>query len=78
MWQDYAIMTIQWAFAVALVPALRGEAKPDRRTCAMTGGLLYALAAIFATLGLWAAVASSAVVANLWAALLIQQVRRGA
>ena len=73
IWQDYAIMAIQFAFAAALLPAVFGPAKPDRWTCAMTGGLLYALAAVVGTLDLWLSMASSVVCGAMWTVLLFQR-----
>lgn len=76
MWQDLAILIIQFAFAMALVPALVGPTKPDRVTCAMTGSLLYMLGAIFLTMGFWLSAGSSFLVAACWTILLLQRRNR--
>lgn len=73
MWQDYAIMMIQFAFSAALLPSVFGPAKPERLTCALTGVLLYALATIYTTLNLWIAAFSGALLATLWIVMLFQR-----
>lgn len=73
MWQDYAISLIQFAFAAALLPAVFGPTKPDRWTCVLTATLLYSLAAVLSTLGLWLGAASSALVGATWTLLLLQR-----
>lgn len=72
MWQDYAITVIQFALAGAMLPALLGKEKPDRITCGLNGGLLVALAGIFATLDLLISAGSAALVALCWWVLLFQ------
>lgn len=72
-WQDTAIMAIQIAFALALMPALTGRVKPDRWTCALTGGLLWALGAVMATIPYWLSAGSSWLAAAAWTALLVQR-----
>lgn len=73
IWQDYAIMAIQFAFALALLPALVGEQKPDRWTCGLTGGLLYAFVFVVSTLGLKLAALGLLAAAGVWTVLLLQE-----
>lgn len=72
-WQDPTLAVIQLAFAGALLPAVLGRTKPDRWTCTLTATLLYALAGVLATLDLRWGAGTSALVAALWTALLMQR-----
>lgn len=73
IWQDYAIMAIQFSFALALLPAVFGKEKPDRWACLMTSVLLYVMAFVMATLALKLASLSSFVVGTVWVILLVQR-----
>jgi hypothetical protein len=74
MWQD-AVLTIgSILFALALIPSVRGEAKPAVSTSAMTAATLYVFAAVDLTLGLTFTALTTAVTATMWAILLGQKV----
>lgn len=71
-WQDLVLGAGQLLFSLALVPALRSPAKPPRSTCVLTGSVLLAFAATFATLGFWWSTAASLICGVLWLALAAQ------
>lgn len=74
MWQDLVFSVGSVIFAIALLPSVLGPDKPDSRTSFLTGGILLVYVVAFATLGLWYAALTDAVVAVLWLILWGQKV----
>ncbi len=62
MWQDYILTAANSAFCLTLTPMLRRTEKPPYLSSITTGVLLLTVAAIMATLHLWFAAASRAIV----------------
>jgi len=75
MWQDYILTIVQVFFCLTLVPMLLTKEKPPLTSSISTGIALLASAAIFATLSLWLAAASQAIVGLQWLTLAIQKLR---
>ena len=72
-WQDFVLSVGQAFFALALVPAVFGLAKPPRSTGFVTGAILVLFSFTFATLNLaWSAV-SSLLTGALWLWLWLQK-----
>jgi hypothetical protein len=71
-WQDGAIAACQLVFVIALVPAVLGQEKPPRSTCALTGAPLLVTATALATLELWWAASTMYACAALWWTLFFQ------
>ena len=76
MWQDILIMIGGFGFAIALIPSVRGNRKPARSTCAMTGGILTSYVVAMVTLGLVLSAVATGITAIMWWLLLVQQVKR--
>lgn len=74
MWQDYAITVIQIFFCLTLIPMLLAKEKPPLASSISTGLALIAGAIIFATLSLWLAAASQAIVGIQWLTLAAQKI----
>ena len=76
MWQDYVIMGVQVVFAISLLPTiLHSTQKPTMATCVISAGCVITLAFVFASLGLWFAVATSCLNMTLWVVLAFQRHR---
>ena len=75
MWQDILLMVGSFGFSIALLPTVFSKSKPSKWTSLMTGGILVAFAATYATLGLWLACVATSTTALLWFILLFQEVR---
>jgi hypothetical protein len=73
IWQDVTIMAACFGFAIALIPSIRGKDKPAKSSCAITAGLLAAIAVSFATLGLWLSFVSELTSIAAWLILLFQR-----
>ncbi len=73
IWQDVLIMIGGFGFAIALIPAVWGRAKPPKSTCLLTATILTSYIIAFATLGLWLAAISTSLTAMMWWILLIQK-----
>jgi hypothetical protein len=73
IWQDIVIMVSCFGFAIALIPSIRGKAKPAKSSCAITATLLTTLAVCFATLGLWLSFISEITSIVAWLILLFQR-----
>ncbi len=73
IWQDVAIMVIQFSFALALMPAIIGKQKPDFWTCGLTSVLLYVMSSVMLTLDLWLSAGSSLLLACMWTVLWLQE-----
>ncbi len=59
MWQDWVIAACQWGFALALLPTLFGDRKPEVSTSLVTAILAAVVAVTLFTLPLvWAAIAT--------------------
>lgn len=71
-WQDLVFGAGQLLFAIALFPALASPTKPPRFTCVLTGGVLLAFAATFATLAFWWSASTSLACGALWLILAAQ------
>lgn len=72
MWQDIVIMIANFFIALALLPTVRGNHKPEPLTSALDGGMLLLIAGAFATLHLWLSMAATLCSATLWFILLGQ------
>ena len=76
MWQDWVISIVQWWFVITLIPTIRDKTqKPALMTGVSATIGLYVIAFANATLDLWAASLSSAILASLWALLAYQRWR---
>jgi len=73
IWQDLVISFACFGFAIALIPSIRGRDKPAKSSCAITAGLLTAIAVCFATLGLWISFASEITAIVAWTILFFQK-----
>lgn len=69
MWQDTVIAICQLAFLPAMLPTLKGADKPTLATSATNAGLVSVIAASLATLKLWFACITAAMMAAIWAIL---------
>jgi hypothetical protein len=74
-WQDAVLAAGSIVFAIALIPSLRSASKPHLNTSLITGAVLAAYVLTFATLGLWFAAATDALVSAMWFALAWQRAR---
>lgn len=63
-------------FILALVPTLRSEEKPPPATGLLTGSVLLAFAATYASLGFWYSCATSGLLGSLWLVVAWQAARR--
>lgn len=75
MWQDYVLTAIQVVFCITLIPMLRAKEKPPLSTSIMTGTVLLVNAFAVATLDLWLAAVTQAVVGLQWLFLAYQRTR---
>ncbi|MBI5456606.1 hypothetical protein HY969_02600 [Candidatus Kaiserbacteria bacterium] len=74
MWQDWIISVVQWGFILANVPTILDKhQKPALLTSIASAAGLYIFTATYITLGLWAAAASSFILATEWALLAYQR-----
>lgn len=73
MIQDYIFAGGSVLFIIALLPALTAKDKPPRFTCALTAGVLSLFAVAQATLSLWFAAGTTAILALIWSLLTIQK-----
>jgi len=62
-----------FGFAFALIPSIKGKAKPARMSCVITICLLIMVGVSFATLGLWLSFAAEVTAIIAWGILLIQK-----
>jgi len=76
IWQDVLMMIGGFGFALALIPSIVGERKPEKLSCAITGGILTSYVVAMATLGLLLSAIATWITAVMWWVLLIQQIRR--
>lgn len=76
IWQDIVLMVGGLGFSIALIPTVRGKAKPAKSTCLATGSILAAFAVVYSTLGLWLAFGGTAATTTIWFVLLVQQRRK--
>ena len=76
MWQDWVIAACQWGFALALVPTLLGDQKPEVVTALMTAILAAVVAVTLFTIPLfWAAIATAST-SVIWFVITVQSVRQ--
>ena len=75
IWQDWAIMVINFLFAAFLIPMMRRPGKPPLLSSVTTATGLFMMAVVMLTLNLWLAAGSSALSASAWTILVIQGVR---
>ena len=73
LWQDIVIAIGQWVFIIALIPSIAGKEKPALTTAILSGVMLLAYTATFASLSLWAGSASSFFGACAWFILAWQK-----
>lgn len=73
MWQDVVLAICQLAFVPAMVPTLLGPDKPALSTSVMNAVIVTTIATTMATLGLWFAVSTAALIALIWAVLAVQK-----
>lgn len=70
IWQDYAITLIIYMFVIVTIPlvidVIKGRTRVNLLTAFPTAFGNYGLMIIFATLGLWISVTSSALISTLW------------
>jgi len=64
-----------FGFAIALIPSVIGENKPEKSSCAITGGILTSYVVAMATLGLILSAIATGITAAMWWVLLFQQVK---
>ena len=75
IWQDILMAIGGVGFSLALIPSVIGEHKPEKSTCAITGGILTSYVVAMATLGLFFSSIAIGITATMWWVLLYQQVR---
>ncbi|MCC7510247.1 MAG: hypothetical protein IT464_12880 [Planctomycetes bacterium] len=75
--QDAILSIGAWVFIAALLPSLARGKRPSAMSSFLTAGVLLAYASVYASLGLWASGASSALLALLWAVLCVLKLREG-
>lgn len=76
MWQDWVIAACQWGFALALLPTLFGDRKPEVSTALVTAVLAAVVAVTLFTLPLvWAAIATGST-SVIWFLITAQAWRR--
>ena len=75
MWQDYLLTIVQVFFCLTLIPMLLAKEKPPLASSITTGIALLVGALTFATLHLWLAAASQAIVGLQWLTLAVQKIR---
>lgn len=73
MWQDYALTVIQIFFCITLIPILFVKEKPPLASSISTGLVLLVSASVLATLHLWLAAISQAIVGIQWFILAWQR-----
>lgn len=73
IWQDLVIMVACFGFAIALIPSIKGQQKPEKSSCLVTIILLAAIAVSFATLSLWLSFWSEITAIIAWGILLFQK-----
>ena len=74
MWQDYLLTVVQVFFCLTLIPMLWAKEKPPLVSSITTGLALLVGAFTFATLHLWLAAASQAIVGLQWLVLAYQRI----
>ncbi len=72
MWQDIVLAVVGFGFSVALVPTLRGKAKPHPLSSLTTFMGLTRFIAVYVSLHLWLTVLSTVLNAAMWGTLFIQ------
>ena len=75
MWQDIVITTGGFIMIIALLPTVRGNNKPDRRTSIITGIILSAFSISYLSLHLWLSSVTTMVMAVMWFILYYQAVK---
>lgn len=75
MWQDTVIALCQLAFLPAMLPTLRGKDKPALSTSASNAALVSIIAICLASLKLWFACATAAMMAAIWSTLALQKMK---
>jgi len=72
MWQDWVLMVGGFGFSLALLPTILGKSKPATSSSLATFLLLSVFTVVYASLGLWKAVAANELTAIIWGILFIQ------
>ena len=75
-WQDLVFTIGQLVFLVALIPALLSPDKPPAISSFLMGTVLLVFAIAFASLTLWFAAVTVALVGGLWYVLAGQKIRQ--
>jgi hypothetical protein len=75
IWQDAVIAVAQGSFAIALLPTIVSDSKPQLATSIPTSAGLFVICAAVATLGLWWSALTVGVTAALWAVIALQRWR---
>ena len=75
-WQDIVIAICSWLASAALIPSLVSPDKPAFWSSIYTCAIVSTFGICYATLGLWTAAVSSAVLAGVWLTLAIQKWRK--
>ena len=73
-WQDIVLSVGSWIFTIALIPSVLSKDKPALSSSLMTATVLTVYVAVYLTLSLWMAAASTALVAAMWYILAVQKV----
>ncbi len=74
-WQDPVLASGSLVFIIALVPSLVSTKKPALSTSVLTGTVLAAFAAVYASLSLWFTTITTSVTSICWLVLALQQFR---
>ncbi len=72
-WQDIVLSVGLMMFAIALVPSVLSRDKPATSTSLMTGTVMLAFTAVYASLGLWFTTVVNFITAGLWFTLFVQK-----
>lgn len=74
MWQDTVIAICNLAFVPAMLPTILGKDKPALSTSVLNAIIVSIIAFALATLDLWLAFSSAAIIALTWAVLAVQKI----
>ncbi len=72
MWQDWVLTVGGFGFFIALLPTIVGKSKPAASSSLVTFILLGAFVWVYASLGLWKAMAANSLTAAAWGILFVQ------
>jgi hypothetical protein len=75
-WEEIVLSFGAIIFAIALIPSIISDDKPDLRTSLTTGLVLLAFTAAYISLGLTFAAATVFITAGFWFTLAFQVIRR--